>query len=65
MAWSYRRISRPSQSGVGHGVAGLEDCVMTPPATLFLIVGLPGEGKTTRAREFEKAHRALRFSPNE
>jgi KaiC/GvpD/RAD55 family RecA-like ATPase len=50
---------------VGHGVAGLEDCVMTPPATLFLIVGLPGEGKTTRARELEKAHRALRFSPNE
>lgn len=38
---------------------------MTPPATLFLIVGLPGAGKTTRARELEKAHRALRFSPDE
>jgi len=46
-------------------VAGLEDWVMTPPATLFLIVGLPGAGKTTRARELEKAHRALRFSPDE
>jgi predicted kinase len=38
---------------------------MRPPATLFLIVGLPGAGKTTRARELEKAHRALRFSPDE
>jgi len=38
---------------------------MTPQATLFLIVGLPGAGKTTRARELEKAHRALRFSPGE
>lgn len=38
---------------------------MTLPATMFLIVGLPGAGKTTRARELEKAHRALRFSPDE
>jgi predicted kinase len=38
---------------------------MTPQATLFLIVGLSGAGKTTRARELEKAHRALRFSPDE
>ena len=32
---------------------------------MFLTVGLPGAGKTTRARELEKAHRALRFSPDE
>jgi len=38
---------------------------MRPPATLFLIVGLPGAGKTTRARELEIAHCALRFSPDE
>jgi predicted kinase len=38
---------------------------MRPPGTLFLIVGLPGAGKTTRARELERAHRALRFSPDE
>lgn len=38
---------------------------MTLHATLFLIVGLPGAGKTTRARELEKSHRALRFSPDE
>ena len=30
-----------------------------------MIVGLPGAGKSTRARELEKAHRALRFSPDE
>ena len=33
--------------------------------TLFLLVGLPGAGKTTRARELEVAQRALRFSPDE
>lgn len=38
---------------------------MTPQATLFLIVGLPSAGKTTRARDLAKAHRALRFSPDE
>ena len=38
---------------------------MSPHATLFLIVGLPGAGKTARARELEKAHRALRFTPDE
>jgi hypothetical protein len=38
---------------------------MSLHATLFLIVGLPGAGKTTRARELEEAHRALRFSPDE
>lgn len=37
---------------------------MRSPATLFLIVGLPGSGKTTRARELEKLHRALRFTPD-
>ena len=38
---------------------------MRPHAKLFLIVGLPSAGKTTRARELEKVHRALRFSPDE
>lgn len=30
-----------------------------------MLVGLPGSGKTTRAREIEATHRALRFSPDE
>src|SRR5262249_7845382 len=38
-----------------------DDCV----ATLFLIVGLPGAGKTTRAKELAAKHRALRLTPDE
>src|ERR1700760_4751439 len=34
-------------------------------ATLFLIVGLPGAGKTTRARELDAALPALRLTPDE
>lgn len=38
---------------------------MASGSVLFLLVGLPGSGKTTRAREIERPHRALRFSPDE
>ena len=34
-------------------------------ATLHLICGLPGAGKTTLARELEHHHRALRLTPDE
>ena len=34
-------------------------------ATLFLIVGLPGAGKTTVAKEMAAAHHALRLTPDE
>ncbi len=33
--------------------------------TLFLMVGLPGAGKTTRAKELAAGHRALRLTPDE
>ncbi|RCK69167.1 ATP-binding protein [Desertihabitans brevis] len=33
-------------------------------AVLFLVVGLPGAGKTTRARELAATHRALRLTPD-
>ncbi|GAA0239711.1 ATP-binding protein [Cryptosporangium japonicum] len=33
-------------------------------ATLFLMVGLPAAGKTTRARELAATHRALRLTPD-
>jgi predicted kinase len=33
-------------------------------ATMFLTVGLPGAGKTTRARELAAEHRALRLTPD-
>jgi len=34
-------------------------------AKLLLMVGLPGAGKTTRAKELAVAHRALRLTPDE
>ena len=33
--------------------------------TLFLTVGLPGVGKTTRAKELASSHRVLRLTPDE
>ena len=33
--------------------------------TLFLTVGLPGVGKTTRAKELASTHRILRLTPDE
>jgi predicted kinase len=38
---------------------------MKEPATLYLLVGLPGAGKTTRARQLEVEASALRFTPDE
>jgi len=38
---------------------------MTTAAVLYLMVGLPGSGKTTRAHELEAEHGALRLSPDE
>ena len=35
-----------------------------PTATLFLMVGLPGAGKTTRARELATVYRAIRMTPD-
>ena len=49
-----------------HFRAPYEDPAPQPgPATLLLMVGLPGAGKTTRARELAAAHRALRLTPDE
>ena len=33
-------------------------------ATMLLMVGLPGAGKTTRAEQLADAHRALRLTPD-
>jgi predicted kinase len=32
---------------------------------VFLVVGLPGSGKTTRARRLATEHNALRLTPDE
>ncbi|MEO3797555.1 ATP-binding protein [Nonomuraea sp. B10E15] len=39
--------------------------VRPEPARLFLMVGLPGAGKTTLAEELAATHRALRLTPDE
>src|SRR5258708_303633 len=38
---------------------------MKEPAILYLLVGLPGAGKTTRARQLEVEASALRLTPDE
>ncbi|WP_051478888.1 ATP-binding protein, partial [Arthrobacter sp. H5] len=38
---------------------------MSAAPILFLLVGLPGAGKTTRAVELEAQHHALRLTPDE
>lgn len=38
---------------------------MASGPVLYVLVGLPGSGKTTRAREIEKTYCALRLSPDE
>ena len=38
---------------------------MKEPALLYLIVGLPGAGKTTKARQLEAEASALRLTPDE
>jgi predicted kinase len=35
-----------------------------PEVTMILMVGLPGAGKTTRAKELAAVHRALRLTPD-
>jgi predicted kinase len=37
----------------------------TSSATLYVLIGLPGSGKTTRARELEAQRHALRLTPDE
>jgi predicted kinase len=46
-----------------HEVSG--PVVGSAAATLFLMVGLPGAGKTTRARELALSRHALRLTPDE
>ncbi len=46
-----------------HGRRTVDD--VTEPPTLFLTVGLPGVGKTTRAEELAAEHRILRLTPDD
>src|SRR6185312_8860897 len=51
--------SAPSDMRSG-SIATQDPCA----ATMFLMVGLPGAGKTTRATELAAVHRALRLTPD-
>ena len=51
--------SAPSDMRSG-SIATQDPCA----ATMFLMVGLPGAGKTTRAKELAAVHRALRLTPD-
>lgn len=62
-------MSQPQRFGAPHTSTGprpLARMPQDPPAaTLFLMVGLPGAGKTTRAKELAVTRRALRLTPDD
>jgi predicted kinase len=55
------RKSPPAPAGTRPGYIAAQD---TCAATMLLMVGLPGAGKTTRAEELAAAYRALRLTPD-
>ena len=55
------RQSPPAPAEMRSGsIAAQDPCA----ATMLLMVGLPGAGKTTRAKELAAVHRALRLTPD-
>ena len=55
------RQSPPAPAGTRSGsIAAQDPCA----PTMLLMVGLPGAGKTTRAKELAAVHRALRLTPD-
>ena len=46
-------------------VSHVPDTTARPGAVLYVMVGLPASGKTTRARELERERQALRLTPDE
>jgi len=58
-------MSQPQRFDSPHPhAAGLGATQQPPTAILLLMVGLPGAGKTTRAKELAATHRALRLTPD-
>ncbi len=53
--------SPPAPAGMRSGSIATQDPC---GATMFLMVGLPGAGKTTRAKELAAVHQALRLTPD-
>lgn len=61
--------NRDEIAGIGFqpntGVHMCQTAHLKEPATLYLLVGLPGAGKTTKARQLEVEVPALRLTPDE
>ena len=62
---AYVRESANSTATPGPCHGELSGCDCSTMATLFLICGLPGSGKTTLAKQLELSRPALRLSPDE
>jgi predicted kinase len=60
-------MSQSKRFGPRHKGSSPQPAAAVPAAaaTLLLMVGLPGAGKTTRAKQLAPAHRALRLTPDE
>lgn len=62
----HRARDGASAISAGNAVVAHPASLNDPGVTmLFLTVGLPGAGKTTRARQLAREHRALRLTPDE
>jgi predicted kinase len=57
-------MSQSQRFDSSHPHAGPSTTPHPRTATLLLMVGLPGAGKTTRAKELAATHRALRLTPD-
>jgi predicted kinase len=57
-------MSQPQRSGSRPRHEKPSACPSGAAATMLLMVGLPGAGKTTRARELAAVYRALRLTPD-
>jgi predicted kinase len=66
LIWGVMSQSQPGQSPPAPAEMRPGSTARQDPcaATMFLIVGLPGAGKTTRAKELAAANRALRLTPD-
>jgi predicted kinase len=64
MSHSQRSLSQQENSSP-HLSLGAPGATHPRAPTLLLMVGLPGAGKTTRAKELTSVYRALRLTPDE
>jgi AAA domain len=64
MSQSHRLDSQYEEPFPSPSAPGPDATQGPPAATMLLMVGLPGAGKTTRAKELAAANQALRLTPD-